>query len=100
MLTFSILCLPASFHPFHSTQNNAGEKLVNFMVEPKKGTKWPKDLPKFKSRSEVIAVCKNLCSRQFMHRSEKVAKGELEVRNWLGFCNLIVCLGGRHGNIF
>lgn len=56
-----------------------GEKLVNFMVEPKKGIKWPKDLTKFKSRSDAIAVCKELCSRQFMHRSEKVAKGELEV---------------------
>ena len=59
----------------------SGEKLVNFMVEPKKGIKWPKDLTKFKSRSDAIAVCKELCSRQFMHRSEKVAKGELEVRH-------------------
>jgi translocation protein SEC62 len=57
-----------------------GEKLVNFLVEPKKGTKWPKELPKFKSRPDAIAVCKDLCSRQFIHRSEKVAKGELEVR--------------------
>ena len=50
------------------------------MVEPKKGTKWPKELPRFKSRPDAIAVCKELCGRQFMHRSEKVAKGELEVR--------------------
>ena len=57
-----------------------GEKLVNFMVEPKKGVKWPKELEKFKSRPDAIAVCKELCSRQFMHRSEKVGKGELEVR--------------------
>ena len=50
------------------------------MVEPKKGVKWPKELEKFKSRPDAIAVCKELCSRQFMHRSEKVGKGELEVR--------------------
>ena len=57
-----------------------GEKLVNFMVEPKKGTKWPKELPRFSSRPDAIAVCKELCSIQYIHRSEKVAKGELEVR--------------------
>lgn len=56
-----------------------GEKLVNFMFEPKKGTKWPKDLPKFQTRPEAIAVCKELCVRQYMHRSDKVGKGELEV---------------------
>jgi translocation protein SEC62 len=54
---------------------------VNFMVEPKKGTKWPKDLPRFSSRPDAIAVCKELCNIQYIHRSEKVAKGELEVRN-------------------
>ena len=59
---------------------STGEKLVNFLVEPKKGTKWPKELPKFKSRPDAIAVCKELCNRQYMHRSEKVGKGELEVR--------------------
>ena len=58
------------------------------MVEPKKGTKWPKELPKFKSRPDAIAVCKELCGRQFMHRSEKVGKGELEVRSYL----LLLCL--------
>ena len=57
-----------------------GEKLVNFMVEPKKGTKWPKELPRFSSRPEAITVCKELCNIQYIHRSEKVAKGELEVR--------------------
>ena len=62
----------------------AGEKLVNFMVEPKKGVKWPKELPRFKSRPDAIAVCKELCAKQFMHRSDKVAKGELEVREF--FC--------------
>ncbi|KAL7491552.1 hypothetical protein ACHAWT_002444 [Skeletonema menzelii] len=56
-----------------------GEKLVNFMVEPKKGTKWPKELPRFSSRPDAIAVCKELCNIQYIHRSEKVAKGELEV---------------------
>ena len=65
---------------FGILQSMIGEKLVNFLVEPKKGTKWPKELPKFKSRPDAIAVCKDLCSRQFIHRSEKVAKGELEVR--------------------
>jgi hypothetical protein len=49
------------------------------MVEPKKGTKWPKELPKFTSRQEAIGVCKDLCAGHFMHRSEKVGKGELEV---------------------
>ncbi|KAL3785986.1 hypothetical protein ACHAW5_005365 [Stephanodiscus triporus] len=58
-----------------------GEKLVNFLVEPKKGTKWPKELPKIDSRPDAIAICKDLCAKQFIHRSEKVAKGELEVRS-------------------
>ena len=56
-----------------------GEKLVNFLVEPKKGVQWPKELPKFKSRPDAITVCKELCNRQYIHRSEKVAKGELEI---------------------
>ena len=49
---------------------------MNFLVEPKKGTKWPKDLPRFESRTEAIAVCKDLCKYQFIHRSEKQAKGD------------------------
>ncbi len=61
---------------------------MNFMVEPKKGVKWPKELPKFTSRPEAIAVCKELCGRQFMHRSEKVGKGELEV----SYCEKLVHL--------
>ena len=61
------------FHPY------AGEKLVNFLVEPKKGTKWPPTLPRFKSRPEAIAVCKELCRYQFIHRSEKRGKGDLVV---------------------
>jgi hypothetical protein len=56
-----------------------GEKLVNFLVEPKKGTKWPKDLPKFQSRTQAIAVCKDLCKYGFVHRSEKRGKGVLAV---------------------
>ena len=71
-LTFNLNHLPHKYY-------NTGEKLVNFMVEPKKGTKWPKELPRFKSRPDAIAVCKDLCGHQFMHRSEKVGKGELEV---------------------
>lgn len=60
---------------FHLT----GEKLVNFLVEPKKGTKWPKKLPKFSDRAEAIAVCKELCNLQYLLRSEKLGKGELGV---------------------
>jgi len=56
-----------------------GEKLVNFMVEPKKGAKWPKGLPKFKTRQDAIAVCKELCNYQYMHRSEKRGKGDLVI---------------------
>lgn len=56
-----------------------GEKLVNFMVEPKKGSKWPKDLPKFKSRQEAITICKELCNYQYMHRSIKRGKGDLVI---------------------
>jgi len=53
--------------------------LVSFMVEPKRGTKWPKDLPKFKTRPEAIAVCKEMCKVQFIHRSEKRGKGDLVI---------------------
>uniref|UniRef100_A0A6U4IPD0 Translocation protein SEC62 n=1 Tax=Minutocellus polymorphus TaxID=265543 RepID=A0A6U4IPD0_9STRA len=56
-----------------------GEKLVNFLVEPKKGTKWPSNLPKFKTRQEAIAVCKELCRLHFIHRSEKRGKGDLTI---------------------
>jgi len=54
-----------------------GEKLVNFLVEPKKGTKWPSNLPKFESRQDAVLVCKDLCKNQFLLRSEKRGKGEL-----------------------
>ena len=57
----------------------AGEKLINFLVEPKKGTKWPSNLPRFENRSQALAVCKDLCKLQFMHRSEKQGKGKLVV---------------------
>lgn len=56
-----------------------GEKLVNFLVEPKKGTKWPSNLPRFESRTEAIAVCKDLVKYHFIHRSEKKGKGNLVV---------------------
>ncbi|VEU37887.1 unnamed protein product [Pseudo-nitzschia multistriata] len=59
-----------------------GEKLVNFLAEPKRGTKWPKDLPRFESRQDAIAVCKELCKLQFILRCDKQGKGELSmVRN-------------------
>jgi len=56
-----------------------GEKLVNFLVEPKKGTKWPSNLPRFENRTQAIAVCKDLCKFQYLHRSEKQGKGKLAV---------------------
>lgn len=65
-----------------------GEKLVNFMVEPKKGSKWPKNLPRLKERHEAIAVCKELCRLQFIHRSEKIGKGELTVSRQRDFDEL------------
>lgn len=64
---------------------------MNFMVEPKKGTKWPKELPRFSSRPDAIAVCKELCNIQYIHRSEKVAKGELEVRSRFALLCVWVC---------
>mmetsp|Transcript_91465 Transcript_91465/g.136936 ORF Transcript_91465/g.136936 Transcript_91465/m.136936 type:complete len:327 (+) Transcript_91465:31-1011(+) len=54
-----------------------GEKLVNFLTEPKKGTKWPKNLPRFEDRQDAIAVCKDMCKLQYLLRSEKRGKGEL-----------------------
>lgn len=56
-----------------------GEKLVSFLVEPKKGTKWPTNLPRFSSRLEAITTCKALCKNNFLLRSEKRGKGELGV---------------------
>ena len=61
-----------------------GEKLVNFLVEPKKGTKWPNKLPRFESRQDAIAVCKDMCKQQFIIRSEKQGKGALMVRQGTG----------------
>lgn len=58
-----------------------GEKLVTFLVEPKKGTKWPSDVPRFSSRQEAVAVCKELCKKQYLLRSEKREKGILGVRS-------------------
>ena len=59
---------------------------MNFMMEPKKGVKWPKDLPRFKSRQEAIIVCKELCKEQFIHRSEKIGKGQLDVSSGMILC--------------
>lgn len=56
-----------------------GEKLVNFLVEPKKGTKWPTNLPRFASRVDAIAACKSMCKNNYLLRSEKRGKGELGV---------------------
>jgi translocation protein SEC62 len=56
-----------------------GEKLVNFLVEPKKGTKWPTNLPRFASRVEAISACKSMCKNDYLLRSEKRGKGELGV---------------------
>lgn len=56
-----------------------GEKLVNFLVEPKKATKWPKNLPRFQDRHDAVAVCRDLCKHQFVVRSEKKGKGELSL---------------------
>ena len=57
-----------------------GEKLINFLSEPKKGTKWPDRLPRFASRQEAIAVCKELVKLEYIVRAEKRGKGELGVR--------------------
>ena len=69
---------------------------MNFMVEPKKGTKWPKELPRFSSRLDAIAVCKELCTLQYILRGEKVAKGELEVSSsHISICTtllFVVCI--------
>jgi translocation protein SEC62 len=56
-----------------------GEKLVNFLVEPKKGAKWPGDLPRFDHRQQALAVARDLCKHEFLLRSEKRGKGELGV---------------------
>ena len=59
--------------------SRVGEKLVNFLVEPKKGTKWPKNLPQFENRLDAIAICKDLCQQHFLLRCEKRGRGELGV---------------------
>ncbi len=89
-----LFCSPSTLsHEFpymYALLQTSGEKLVNFLVQPKKGTKWPKNLPKFKTRQEAIAVCKSLCKLQFMHRSEKRGKGDLVVS--CSSSNNVVCL--------
>lgn len=52
---------------------------MNFLVEPKPGTKWPSNLPRFENRQDAIAVCKELCKLQFILRCERRGKGELGV---------------------
>lgn len=56
------------------------------MVEPKKGTKWPTNLPRFENRQDAVLVCKELCKNQFLLRSEKRGKGELGVSLILLLC--------------
>jgi len=75
------LILSTIVYVSHSMHNSTGEKLVNFLVEPKKGTKWPTNLPRFENRQDAILVCKELCKNQFLIRSEKRGKGELGVSN-------------------
>eukprot|EP00566_Odontella_aurita_P018621 CAMPEP_0113555196 /NCGR_PEP_ID=MMETSP0015_2-20120614/16578_1 /TAXON_ID=2838 /ORGANISM="Odontella" /LENGTH=331 /DNA_ID=CAMNT_0000456437 /DNA_START=642 /DNA_END=1637 /DNA_ORIENTATION=+ /assembly_acc=CAM_ASM_000160 len=62
-----------------------GEKLVDFLVEPKKGSKWPPNLPRFKTRQEANTVCKDLCRYLFIHRSDKRGKGDLVVSRYRDF---------------
>lgn len=82
-------CLPAPISAFFvvtiilCSPSLAGEKLVNFLVEPKKGTKWPSKLPRFESRQDAIAVCKDMCKQQFIIRSEKQGKGVLAVSGYV-----------------
>eukprot|EP00956_Cyclotella_meneghiniana_P011970 scaffold16889_cov63-Cyclotella_meneghiniana.AAC.2 len=70
------------------------------MVEPKKGTRWPTELPKFKSRQEAIAVCKELCAGHYMHRSEKVGKGELELGFFASFVPLYSLERTKDGQLY
>lgn len=52
---------------------------MNFLAEPKKGTKWPSNLPRFGSRQEAALTCKELVKNTFIVRCEKHGKGELGV---------------------
>jgi hypothetical protein len=76
-----------------------GEKLVNFLVEPKKGTKWPSKLLRFQNRHDAILICKELCKHQYLLRSEKCGKGELEVRFYY-FYYLLLFLFNRFNYSF
>ena len=81
MSCISLTNIPAFVSISSSTSDVCeGEKLVNFLVEPKKGIKWPPKLPRFSNRHDAIAICKELCKSQYLLRSEKCGKGELEVR--------------------
>jgi len=72
-------------HTLNNNNNQTGEKLVNFLVEPKKGTKWPNKLPKFDNRPDAIAVCRDMCKLQYLLRAEKRGKGELGVSSCIVF---------------
>ncbi len=72
-----------------------GEKLVNFLLEPKKGTKWPSNLPRFTNRQAAITVCKELCRCLYIMRSDKRGKGELEVRTTKKIVSTAYCRVSR-----
>jgi hypothetical protein len=57
-----------------------GEKLATYLVEPRKGVKWPKKVPRVKTRRQAIDICRNLCQESFIVRADKLGKGELKVR--------------------
>jgi hypothetical protein len=59
-------------------------------MEPKKGSKWPKKLPRFENRQDAMVVCKELCKLQFILRCEKRGKGELGVSSNCSFCDVVV----------
>jgi len=56
-----------------------GEKIVNFLVEPKKKTKWPTQLPKFSSRNEALKVCQALAEQNYIRKVDKTGKGEVKL---------------------
>lgn len=63
---------------------------MNYLVEPKKGTKWPKKLPRFENRQDAIAVCKELCNLQFLLRCERRGKGDLGVSWFLVVLQMMI----------
>lgn len=63
---------------------------MNYLLEPKKGTKWPKKLPRFENRQDAIAVCKELCNLQFLLRCERRGKGDLGVSWFLVMLQMMI----------